>query len=214
MSSEEETKGVSLSPAAMVDSVADWSLHQVVDYLRKKEKEGKDAVQPSRMFCRSTVKSLVDVVDEVAAGYGVSRTRMSRWLSYHGIAIAREDAVIGKLAGVQSSVRSICLLEDDTDTMDVMNSLVPYAPRVVDENAVHLHLYDVWVGSEFEDIARVCGVYRYRAVQIFLIKSILSEGTEKLGETASRLSSELKRWDTWMGFRLAAFENLVEQKAK
>jgi len=209
---DKQPRGVSLSPKSMVDSVADWPLHRVVEHLRKKEKEEKDTVQPSRLHCRSTVKSLVDIIDSVALNYGVSRNKMCRWLSYHAIIIAREDMVITRLTRAQSMIRDACLPDDDTDTLDIMNSLTPYAPRVMDDNSVLLQLYDAWVASDFEDMARVCGVYKYRIAQVYFIKSILSGDVDKFGETATRLEQELKRWDTWMGFRLAALENLVERK--
>ncbi len=205
--------GVNLAPSAMVDSVADWPLRQVVELLKRKEKEDTGDSQPSRLHCRSTVKSLVDVIDSVASDYGESRNRMCRWLSYHAIAIAREDPVISKLERAQSTIREACLPEDDTDTLDVMNSLVPYAPRVMDDNPVHLLFYDAWVLSDFEEMARVCGVYKYRIAQVYLIKSIVSGDIEKFGETASRLLQELTRWDTWMSFRLGALEILVERKS-
>lgn len=210
---ENRPRGVPLSPKSMVDSVADWPLHRVVEHLRKKEKEEKSELQPSRMFCRSTIKSLVDVIDHLAGNYGASRNRMCRWLSYHGIAFAREDVTISKLAKAQMVIRSACIPEDDTDTMDIMNSLTPYAPRVVDENQVHIYLYDAWVASDFEELARICGVYKYRIVQVFLIKSLLTGDVDALGETAGRLQSELSRWDKWMSFRLSALEGLVRQKS-
>ena len=172
---ENKPRGVSLSPKSMVDSVADWPLHRVVEHLRKKEKEerdkGKESAQPNRMFCRSTVKSLVDIIDSMAGGYGISRNKMSRYLSYHGITIAREDTTIARLAKAQSFIRDACLLDDDTDTLDIMNSLMPYSPRVSDDNSVHLLIYDAWVASDFEDMARVCSVFKYRIVQVYLIKS-------------------------------------------
>lgn len=215
---KDKPRGVSLSPKAMVDSVADWPLSQVIEHLKKREKEDKDkgreSVQPSRLHCRSTVKSLVDVVDSVADGCGLSRNRLSRYLSYHGIAIAREDLTIARLATTQSFIRDACLLDDDTDTLDIMNSLMPYSPRVIDDNSVHLFVYDSWVASDFEDMARVCSVHKYCIVQVYLIKSIMSGDIDRLGETAARLEGELKRWDTWMGFRLAALEKLAELKKK
>jgi len=211
---ESRPRTVSISPASMTDSVADWPLHRVIEHLRQKEKADKDAIQPVRLHCRSTIKSLVDVIDSLAKRYDTSRNRLCRWMSYHAAYFAREDATITKLTGVQSLVRDLCLMDDDTDTLDIMNSLTPYAPRVVDENTAHLYLYDAWVASDFDDMARVCGVYRYRIVQVYLIKSILSGDSAQFGETANRLVSEAHRWDTWMQFRLGALETLVERKEK
>jgi len=198
----------------MVDSMVDWPLHQVVDYLKKRDKDGKSGAQDIRMYCRSTVKSLVEAVDWSAKSYGTSRNQMCRWLSYHGIAFAREDPTISEMVRVQALLRDVCLPEDDTDTLDMMKSMIPYSPRVVDENEVHIHLYDSWVSSEFEETSRVCGVYKYRVVQVFLIKSLLTDDADKLGAVAERLRSELSRWDKWMAFRLAALEGLVRQKGK
>jgi len=208
-------RGISLSPKTMVDNVSDWPLHRVVEHLRKKEKEKQDPVaQSSRVHCRSTVKSLVDVIESIASNYGVPRNRMCRWLSYHGIAIARDDIVISKLAQAQTIIRNTCLLSDDTDSLDVMNSLTPYAPKIIDEAHIHIPVYDIWVDSDFDDMARVCGVFKYRIVQIYLIKSILSDDVDKFQSTANRLMSELARWDTWMDFRLCALEGLVKNITK
>jgi hypothetical protein len=203
---------VNLSPRAAVDNVANWPLSRVINHLKTKEKEDQQPVQPYRMSCRSTIKLLVDVIDELSSSNGVSRNKLCRWLSYHGIAIANDDAVIARLSKAQSVVRRACLVDDDTNTMDAMNSLTPYSPMVVDESRVHLYLYDAWVASDFDDIARVCGVHKYRAVQIFLVKSILSDETNRFEGTASRLAAELSRWDTWMAVRLAALEALAEKK--
>lgn len=205
---------VNLSPRAMIDNVADWPLSRVIDHLKKKERDAQQPVQPYRIACRSTIKLLVDVIDELSANNGVSRNKMCRWLSYHGIAIAHEDAVIVRLNKAQARVRRACLAEDDTNTMDIMNSLTPYAPLVVDESRAHIYVHDAWVASDFDDIARVCGVHKYRAVQIYLVKSILSEESNRSGGTASRLATELSRWDTWMAVRLAALEALAVKKKK
>ena len=204
---DNKPRGVSLSPKAMVDSVADWPLHRVVEHLRKKEKEEKEST--SRLSCRSSIKSLVTVMDELATRYGVSRNHISRWLSYHGVAFARDDAVIGKLVAVRTKIRQASLLIDDTDTMDLMNSLLPYSPRYQDSEPVHLSIFD-WVSSEFDDIARACGVYKYQVIQVFLAKSVLTDEIERMAGTASRLVAEVARWDIWMDFRLGALERLVK----
>lgn len=206
---KDDKQGVSLSPKAMVDSVAEWPLHLVVDHLRKKEKDSKDAVVPSRVACRSTIKLLTSVIGDLATRYGVSRSRMCRWLSYHGVALAREDITITRLSAVYAKVRQEALLLDDADTIDIMNSMVSYSPRIVDDSPSHLYLYEPWVSAVFDDMSLVCGVHKYHIVQVFLLKSVLSGDVDYLGETVARLVSEVARWDKWMGFRLAALERLM-----
>lgn len=200
-----KTRGVPLSPKTMVDSVADWPLHQVVDHLRKKEKG--DTPVATTVFCRSTFKALPAIIDQVGARYGVSRNRVSSWLTYHGIAIAREDTTISRLSSVYSQLRQSSLLIDDTDTIDMMESLLPYSPRIQDDKRCNLSAYD-WVSSAFEDIAVVCGVPKFRIVQVFLLKSILSDSVDDIKATAERVEDEVSRWDRWMKVRLGALEGL------
>lgn len=209
-----ERRGVNLSPSSMTDSMSDWPLSQVAEHLRRREDESKERIQPSRLHCRSTIKSLMDVMDVLASGYKVPRNRMCRWLSYHAAVMSREDTVISRLSTAQGIIRDICLREDDTNTLDIMRSLTPYSPKSVDESDAHLMLYDVWVASDFEEHARVCGVHRFRVVQVYMVKSILSGDTECFGETISRFLSEMERWDNWMDFRLGAMENLVRRKTE
>lgn len=200
--------GVSLSPSSMVDSLADWPLHLVVEHLRKKEKEEK----PSTvfLFCRSSIKSLMPVIDDLAKGYGVSRNRMCSWLAYHGLVFAREDAVIGKLSNVYGALRQSSLSTDDVDTIDMMRSLLPYSPRIQEEDRCKLCLYD-WVSSEYEEMADVCGVPKFRMVQVYISKSVLSGDTMQILGTANRLAEEVSRWDWWMKVRLGAMEQLMEK---
>ncbi len=205
---ENRPRGVSLSPKTMVDSVADWPLHRVVEHLRQKEKEDR----PPTVFvtCRSVIKSLSDVVRDVANSYNVSHNRVCDWLSYHGVMIAREDATIGKMASVCARLRRDCLLADDTDTLDMMNSLLPYSPRIQDSMFYRLSVYD-WVSSEFEDLAVVCGVPKFRVVQVFMSKSVLSDDTDRVAGIASRLVDEVVRWDKWMAKRLGMLEGLSNE---
>lgn len=205
---ENKPRGVPLSPKLMVDSVADWPLHRVVEHLRKKEKE--DRPTTTSLHCRSSIKSFVVLVDELADRYGVSRNRMSCWLAYQGLMFAREDSVIAKLVSVQSKVRRASLLVDDTDTLDIMGSLIPYSPHFQDSVDVQLFLYD-WVSSEFEDMSRVCGVHKHHIVQIYQSKSMLMDRVDDVAGVATRLIAEVARWDTWMGFRLGALERLVKE---
>jgi len=67
-----------------------------------------------------------------------------------------------------------------------------------------------WVSSEFEEMAEVCGVPRFRMVQVYVAKSVLSDNVESIAGTASRLLDEVSRWDWWMKVRLGALEQLVE----
>jgi len=202
---ENKPRGVSLSPKSMVDSVADWPLYQVVDHLRRKEKEDR----PSTVFitCRSTIKSLSDVVREMANRYNISHNRISSWLSYHGIMIARDDATMSKMASVCSQLRQLSLLTDDTDTLDMMSSILPYSPRIQDSIFYRISVYD-WVASEFDDLAVSCGVPKFRVVQVFMSKSMLSDDVGNIAGMAARLSEEVKRWDNWMEKRLGMLEGL------
>ena len=117
---------------------------------------------------------------------------------------------IKMVTGAQGSVRQAALMVDDTDALDMMGGLLPYSPRIQDEAEVNLPVYD-WVSSEFDDLARACGVYKYRMVQVYQAKSILTDDVEKIAGTASRLVSEIARWDLWMGFRLGALSALVKE---
>ncbi len=207
--STDSPRSVSLSPAAAVDSVAEWPLGQVVQYLRKKEKEETEKAQPVKLYCRSSIKSLFDLLGQLASTYGVSKNQMSRWLTYHGLAIAREDAPIARMGEAISLIRATCIQEDDTDTLDIMNSQSPYMPRIITPEAAQFQVYSPWTGSEFEELADVCGIRKYRMIQVFMVKSILSDGLERYGETGLRLQSELDRWDSWMAFRLGGLEILV-----
>ncbi len=215
VSEDESPRGVNISPSSMVDSVADWSLSQVISYLRKKEKDGGRLDKaPFRLHCRSTIKLLLDVIDYLSSNHGVSRNHMCEWLSYHGAALAKDDVVISRLVKAQSVIRSICLRDGDSDTIDIMNSLVPYTPQFMHDSMTHLYLYDSWVASSFEALSRVCGVPKYRVVQIYIVKSILSGDKGELGETWGRMVRESERWDTWMEVRLSAMESLVQRKSK
>jgi len=204
---ENKPRGVPLSPKSMVDSVADWPLHRVVEHLRQKEKEEKPS--STTLFCRSSIKSLMTVMGELATGYGVSRNRLCGWLAYHGVTIAREDATVGKLSSVWARIRQISLLVDDVNTIDLMNSLLPYSPHIQEDSRCKLPMYE-WVSSAFEEMAEVCGVPRFKMVQVYIAKSVLTDDTERIAGTAARLLDEISRWDWWMRIRLGALEQLAE----
>lgn len=211
---ENRPRGVPLSPKSMVDSVADWPLYRVVEYLKKKEQDSGDLGQVIRVHCRTSIKMLPDVIDEVASRFGLSRSRFSRWLSYHSAAVVSDDPVIARLSQAQERIRSACVFDDDTDTMDIMNSLIPYTPRILDSSPVHIVVYDARIANQFDKCSRVCGVYKYRILQIYLVKSIMmDEAGDKLGDTGTRLRSEIDRWDDWMAFRLGALEALLQKKS-
>lgn len=207
MEEKNKPRGVPLSPKSMVDSMSDWPLHQVVEHLRKKEKEEKPTT--TSVHCRSSIKSFVTMIDELAASYAVPRNRMSCWLAFQGLMFAREDATVTKLKSTQAKVRKASLQVDDTDTIDMMNSLIPYSPRIQESVDVQLLMYD-WVSSEFDDLSRVCGVSRHQIVQIYQSKSMLTDDVTSLSGVAVRLVQEVARWDLWMGFRLGALERLVK----
>jgi len=208
---ENRPRGVPLSPKSMVDSVADWPLYQVVDYMRKKEKEDR----PPTVFvsCRSVIKSLSDMVRELADRYGVSHNRICGYLSYHGIMIARDDTTMSRMASVCSQLRQHALLTDDTDTLDMLNSILPYSPRIQDSMFYRLSVFD-WVASEFEDLAVSCGVPKFRIIQVFVAKSMLSDDTARVAGAAGRLSEEVSRWDIWMIKRLGMLEGLFREPEK
>jgi len=204
---DERRRGVPLAPSSMSDSIADWPLHRVVAHLQKKEKEDRPTV--TSLHCRSSIKSFVTIIEELASRYGASRNRMSSWLAYQGLMFARDDTVISRLISAQSAIRKVSLQADDVDTIDMMNSLIPYSPRIQESVDVQLTLYD-WVSSEFEDLSRVCGVCKYQIVQVYQARSMLTDDAGEIAGVATRLSEEVARWDSWMGFRLAALERLVK----
>src|SRR3972149_8110139 len=125
---ENKPRGVSLSPKSMVDSVADWPLHSVVEHLRKKEKEEKERDQDSRVYSRSSIRFLNTVIDEVAHAFDVSRGRMTRWLAYHGLIILREDKVISDLKRSYALLRKRAIETNDPDIAAIINSQIPYSP--------------------------------------------------------------------------------------
>lgn len=190
--------------------MADWTLGKVVDALRKKEKEAGGPPQSIRLHCRSTMRSLRNVMDLLAVDFGTSRSRMCAWLSYHGRAIAADDQAVASMTAMMSIIRNTCIPKDDTDTLDMMNSLTPYSPRVItDGELTHLVLYDSSVASSYEEVAGACGVYMYQAAQIYIVKSILMGDIGKLGELGVRLLEEVSRWDKWMKIRSVALRGLV-----
>ena len=211
----EDNRGVSLSPNTMVDKVADWPLHRVVEHLKKKEKEPKDGIGGidlnCRVFCRSGVRFFDSVVEEVAIQYGVSKGRMCRWLSYHGMAIIRDDAVTRQLADIYAHIRREALIADNPDIADIINALTPYSPRErTGDDRTSFYVYNSWVSSGFADYAQICGVAVGQATQVFMLRSVLTSDLPLLKSVADRLCKELERWDKWMRFRAVVLEKAVE----
>jgi len=206
MPDDPKPPGVSLSPSAMTDSVSEWPLSRVVDTIKKKVK-GEDKPTVAILFCRSSVKSLLPMIDELAASYGVSRNQMSSALSYHGLSLARDDGTITQMSSVCAEIRRVALLEDDTDTLDMMNSLLPFSPRIMEECRFKLAMFD-WVSSSFEELSTVCCVSRSWLVQVYQMKSVLTDDVTLVAGIAARFNAEVARWDKWMGTRLALLERL------
>ena len=193
----------------MVDSVADWPLHQVVEHLKKKEKEDKDRGDREtdcRVFCSSSIKFFNSVVDEVASYYDVSRGKMSRWLSYHAVAIAREDVIIDRLSKAFNRIRRAALLADDPDMTDIVEARVRYSPQDAATSRGSFYVYSFWVSSEFDTIARICAVYPSQVTQLFMLRSLLTCDIPALANVMSRLQRESDRWDNWMRYRLSMLE--------
>ena len=212
---EQVRRGISLSPKTMVDNVSDWPLHRVVEHLRKKEKEDKDHISGvdlnCRIFCRSGVRFFDSVVEEVAIQYGVSKGRMCRWLSYHGMAIIRDDIVISQLSDIYARIRREALVADNPDIADIINALIPYSPRErTGDGKSIFYVYNSWVSSGFADYSRVCGVGTGQVAQAFMLRSVLTSDLPLLESVADRLCKESERWDKWMRFRALVLEKAVE----
>ena len=202
---------VNLSPFAMIDSVAEWSLNQVVDTLKRKEKEATGLRPESQQVSfRIGIRGLPSAIDELAMRYGVPRTKMSRWLSYHAIAIAREDGLISKLSAVFSQVRRTALEAGDLDTLDILNNRVAYSAKNPETISGSMSLYELWVWTDFQQLALVCGVHGYHMVHLFMLRSILTTDFYGLDGVLQEFEAESKRWDKWMKFRLAGVVSLAE----
>lgn len=205
---------VSLSPREMVDSVADWPLHRVIEHLRKKEKDDKEEGRLSsdcRMFCRTGIALFDSVVDELATQYGVTKGRMSRWMSYHGVAIAQSDALLGELSVVGTRVRRLALAENSADIASLNDSVTPYSPHDLETRTPSsFYLYGPWVMATFSELARVCGVYPGQVAQLFIMRSALTSDLPTIAGATERLQCESERWDKWMRWRARALEAAIE----
>ena len=211
---ENKPRGVSLSPKSMVDSVADWPLHRVIDHLRKKEQDEKGDGRLSadcRMFCRTGIALFSSIVGELAGQYGVKDAVMSRWLSYHGVAIAQNDLVMGRLSKVYARIRRLALSEDNPDVADINDSLNPYSPHDLDSKTPSsFYLYGSWAVAAFTELSQVCGVYPGQVAQVFMIRSALTCDLPVLDNVVGRMRTESDRWDKWMRWRIKSLEAAID----
>ena len=205
---ENRPRGVQLSPKTMVDSVADWPLHRVVEHLRKKEKDDKERDQDCRVFSRSSIRFLNTVIDEVASEFDVSRGRITRWLSYHGLEIFRADKVISDLSKLYIQLRRQSVQTNDPDIASIINAPIPYSPADSDDERTSYRVY-MWVQADIEDLAGVCGAHSGRIVQMAMARSILTADIPVLETVSARLRTESERWDRWMKFRQGQLEIAV-----
>jgi len=58
-------------------------------------------------------------------------------------------------------------------------------------------------------MAKVCGIYSGRIVQMAMTRSILTADIPVLETVFVRLRTESERWDRWMKFRLGQMEIAV-----
>ena len=202
-------RGASLSPASMVDSVADWSLVQVVNYLKKREKDGVQAHEDTRLYCRSSIRFLNTIVTEVAREFGVSRGKMYRCLSYHGASMLEVDTVLQDLVRRYYDLRRMAIEKDSPDIADIINAIGSYTPREVDASQISFLVYDTRVLSSIEDASQACGVFPGQLAQVLILRSLLTCDLPDFSPVLDRLRSESRRWDLWMKFRLSFLEIAV-----
>ena len=206
---ENKPRGVPLSPKSMVDSVADWPLHRVVEHLKQKEKEERTPPSDGRVYSRSCVRFLNPIIEELASEFSISRGRICRCLSYHGAAILQADRVLSDLSKVYKTARRLALERNNPDIADIINGLTPYSPKDVDASKTSFRVYDTWVQADIEDMAQVCGVYPGQYAQVAMIRSILTCDIPTFESVVERLTQESKRWDIWMRFRLTVMDVAV-----
>ena len=207
---ENRPRGVQLSPKTMVDSVADWPLHRVVEHLRQKEKDSNnESGGDARVYCRSSIRMLNTVIGRLHKSFGVSRGRMCRCLTYHGLAIMKDDPIVRSLGKVYEEAQNLSLSKDDPSISDIINHLVPYAPVDSDTEKTSYRVYDAWMLADVEDISQVCGVYPGQYIQMAMLRSILTHDDPNITSVSSRLVKESHHWDIWMSFRLSVLEVAV-----
>jgi hypothetical protein len=194
----------------MVDSVADWPLHRVVEYLRKKEKDDKGDVElDCRLYYTSGIRMFGSIVDELAHEYDVSKGRMCRWLSYHGAVIAKEDILLGNLSGLCDKTRQLALTSNSGAVASIQDGLTPYAPVEEDGRRVSFFVYNSWVLSDFNGLAQVCGVAPSQVAQVYMLRSVLTCDLPILQGVLIRIQKESDWWGKWMRYRLSALEMAI-----
>jgi hypothetical protein len=194
----------------MVDSVADWSLRQVVDYLQEKDKESNHLSGDDRVYSRSSIRMLDPAIAALAEEFGLTPGRMCRILSYHGVLIMENNLTIQGLVQRYKEIRRLAVEKDSPDIADILNSLIPYTPLDVNAAKTSHMMYDSWVLSNVSSLlAPACGVYPGQLAQVMILRSILTCDLPVFEAVVERLSRESRRWDTWMSFRLSVLEGMV-----
>ena len=204
-------RGVPISPRAMVDSVADWPLHRVVEYLRKREQDDRlRQSEPCRVYCRSSVNFLNTIIEDVGKNsFGLHRGRFTRYLTYHGVTILQEDPVILDLIKQYDLYRSLSIKRNSPDMAKILSGFTVYAPASVDADKTSFRVYDHKVLSELEELAGICGVFDGQIAQIAMLRSLLSDDLPVFVSVGDRLLAEVERWNLWMSFRASVLEVAV-----
>ena len=209
MVENKKQRGVSIAPSTMIaESVAEWPLHRVVERLRKEDKDNKDREQDCRVYSRSSIRFLNTVIDEVSSEFDVTRGRMTRWLSYHGFMMFREDKCITDLKASYVRLRRQSLMSDDPDMAAIINSLNAYTPADSGEEKSSYRIY-AWVQADAEELAQICGMFVGRVVQLAIIRSALTCDIPSITLANNRLRAESERWDKWMRFRAGQMDVAV-----
>lgn len=211
MDSNSPLRGVPLSPSMMIeDTAADWTLTQVVQHLRKKEMSGKsDAQLDCRVFHNFGISLFDTILDGVASVYKVTRSKMSRWLTYHAAAIASDDPVIDRLRDVTDRLIDLSLRDDNESVARIRENHTVYFPRKQEAKRLSMFVYGPGVQSTLTDIARVCGVHPLQVAQIYSAKSILTDDFPNMPKVTARLEEEVLWWRKWMNYRVGNLEMSV-----
>ena len=208
--SKQDKQGVNLSPKAMVDSIAEWPLGRVVEALRRRETESGYRAEECHVSGRYSVRMLIPSIDELASRYGVSRAKMSRWVSYHAVALLREDTTVGKLSTLCATIRRAALESADVDALSAMSGATPYMPLNITDGWASLYLYEPWVKSELHEKALVCGMPAFLLAQVFFMQSILSIDLSGFSGVLRLFEAELRRWRFWMGQRVGMVTEIAD----
>ncbi len=196
----------------MVDSVAEWPLRRVIEHLRKKEQDENVPLEESRRVSyRTSIRMLSSVIGDAAKQYGVSQSKMQRWLSYHAVAMLKDDTVLATLSAKYVQLTRIGLLEADSDLLDMLNAIVPYSPKNIEDRPGVVDLYSAWVRTDFQETATVCGVRAYRIAQVYIMRSIMTGDHEVMSDLMREFTTESERWDRWMRMRLGAISGMLEK---